>query len=109
MAGQLVIDPAAPSFEAGTASIAIEDVRRLDAPAVTLAVLRIDGIVHGQGAAERVGFTLDCPAPPVGQGWAARAALDRPAPGQFTTDRVHVGEEGEDIVLQLRWSPGDAR
>lgn len=109
MAGQLVIDPAAPSFEAGIASITVEDARRLDAPAVTVAALRVEGVAHRAGAAERIGFALDCPAPPAGQGWAVRAALDRPAPGQFTTERVHVGEEGENMVLHLRWSPGDPR
>lgn len=107
MTGDLVIDPSAPSFDAGVAAIAVEDARRVDRPAVALARIRIDGVSHRAGVGERIGFAIDCPAPPAGQGWAIRAELDRPRPGQFTTERVEVDGRGAAILLQLRWSPGE--
>jgi len=106
--GHLLVDRTAIGFEKGVATIRIEDARRADAAAVTIADMVIEGIVHVEGEAERIAFALECPAPPEGRQWVVRAALDQPGGGQFTTERVHVDARDRDVLLPLHHHAGSA-
>lgn len=106
MAGHLLLDRAAGSFEGGIARITIEDSGRADLAARMISELTIRDIAHVEGRAERITFVLDCPAPPAGKCWAVRAWLDQPGRGQFTTDRIQVDAQQQAVALPLHHGAG---
>lgn len=107
MAGVLLLDPHAASFEGGTACISVEDTSRADASALTIAETTISSLSHKRGQSERVAFALACDEPPGPRRWSVRASLDRPGTGQFTTDRVYAGRETGPLTLRLYHATDD--